>query len=161
MPVTPARGVRANLASVFRHPGTRLGMWTHWSTSFAPMVFGLMWGFPYLTQGEGLAKPTASLLIGLLAVVGVIVGPILGLLVQRHPLRRSNLVLAMVAAGLVPWLLVLAWPGPAPLWLLITLCVGLAAVCQTVFYYLLRYFTDEVLGIEAMRGMLPWVAAGG
>ena len=40
------------------------------------------------------------------------------------------------------------------------LCVGLAAVCQTVFYYLLRYFTDEVLGIEAMRGMLPWVAAG-
>lgn len=123
----PARGVRANLASVFRHPGTRLGMWTHWSTSFAPMVFGLMWGFPYLTQGEGLAKPTASLLIGLLAVVGVIVGPILGLLVQRHPLRRSNLVLAMVAAGLVPWLLVLAWPGPAPLWLLITLCVGLAA----------------------------------
>ena len=40
------------------------------------------------------------------------------------------------------------------------LCVGLAAVCQTVFYYLLRYFTDDVLGIEGMRGMLPWVAAG-
>ena len=40
------------------------------------------------------------------------------------------------------------------------LCVGLAAVCQTVFYYLLAYFTDEVLGVEAMRGMLPWVAAG-
>jgi len=40
------------------------------------------------------------------------------------------------------------------------LCIGLAAVCQTVFYYLLRYFTDEVLGIETMRGMLPWVAAG-
>lgn len=40
------------------------------------------------------------------------------------------------------------------------LCIGLAAVCQTAFYYLLRYFTDDVLGIEAMRGMLPWVAAG-
>jgi ATP-binding cassette subfamily B protein len=40
------------------------------------------------------------------------------------------------------------------------LSIGLAAVCQTVFYYLLRYFTDEVLGVEAMRGMLPWVAAG-
>ncbi len=40
------------------------------------------------------------------------------------------------------------------------LCIGLAAVCQTAFYYLLRYFTDEVLGIEGMRDMLPWVAAG-
>ena len=40
------------------------------------------------------------------------------------------------------------------------LSVGLAAVCQTVFYYLLAYFIDDVLGVEAMRGMLPWVAAG-
>ena len=40
------------------------------------------------------------------------------------------------------------------------LAVGLAAVCQTVFYYLLAYFVDDVLGVEAMRGMLPWVAAG-
>jgi len=39
-------------------------------------------------------------------------------------------------------------------------CIGLAAVCQTAFYYLLRYFTDEVLGVEAMRGQLPLVAAG-
>ncbi len=40
------------------------------------------------------------------------------------------------------------------------LCIGLAAVCQTVFYFLLRYFTDDVLGVEAMRGQLAWVAAG-
>jgi len=40
------------------------------------------------------------------------------------------------------------------------LCIGLAAVCQTLFYFLLRYFTDDVLGIEAMRGQLAWVAAG-
>jgi len=40
------------------------------------------------------------------------------------------------------------------------LCIGLAAICQTLFYYLLRYFTDNVLGVEAMRGRLPVVAAG-
>jgi len=40
------------------------------------------------------------------------------------------------------------------------LCIALAAVCQTVFYFLLRYFTDDVLGVEAMRGQLVWVAAG-
>ncbi|CCH72482.1 membrane hypothetical protein [Nostocoides australiense Ben110] len=77
-PVRPAVGMRANLRAAARHPGTLLGMWTHWTTCFAPMVFGMMWGFPYLTQGEGVSKPTASLLIGLLAVVGAIVGPMLG-----------------------------------------------------------------------------------
>ncbi len=40
------------------------------------------------------------------------------------------------------------------------LCIGLAAVCQTAFYFLLRTFTDDVLGVEAMRSRLPWVAAG-
>lgn len=40
------------------------------------------------------------------------------------------------------------------------LCIGLAAVCQTAFYYLLRYYTDNVLGVDAMRGQLPLVAAG-
>ena len=125
-PPRPTQGARAHVRAAFRHPGTRLGMWTHWTTSFAPMVFGMMWGYPYLTQAEGVPGPTASLLIGLLAVVGAVVGPVLGILVQRHPLRRSNLVLAMVAAGLVPWVSVLLWPGPAPLWLLVLLCAGLA-----------------------------------
>lgn len=120
------RTLRTNLAAAFRHPGTRLGLWTHWTTCFAPMVFGLMWGFPYLTQGEGRSPAQASLLITLLAIVGAIAGPILGLLVQRHPLRRSNLVLAMVTAGAVPWIAVLLWPGRAPLWLLTVLCAGLA-----------------------------------
>ena len=40
------------------------------------------------------------------------------------------------------------------------LSIGLAAVCQTLFYYLLRYYTDNVLGVEAMRAQLPLVAAG-
>jgi len=40
------------------------------------------------------------------------------------------------------------------------LCIGLAAICQTAFYYLLRYFTDNVLGVDAMRGQLPLVASG-
>jgi len=126
-PTRPTKGMRSNLRDAFRHPGTQLGLWTHWTTCFAPMVFGMMWGFPYLTQGEGISKPVASLLLSLLAVVGALVGPVLGMLVQRHPLRRSNLVLAMVAAGLVPWLTVLLWPGRAPLWLLVVLCAGLAA----------------------------------
>lgn len=40
------------------------------------------------------------------------------------------------------------------------LSIGLAAVCQTLFYYLLRYYTDNVLGVPDMSGWLPFVAAG-
>lgn len=39
-------------------------------------------------------------------------------------------------------------------------CIGLAAVAQTGFYYLLGYYTDNVLGVPAERDMLIWVAAG-
>ncbi|MFO7664422.1 MAG: hypothetical protein R6X18_17770, partial [Chloroflexota bacterium] len=34
------------------------------------------------------------------------------------------------------------------------LCIGLAAVFQTAFYYLLRYYTDNVLGVPDMAGLL-------
>ncbi len=40
------------------------------------------------------------------------------------------------------------------------LCIGLAALAQTIFYYLLRYYTDEVLGHPEAAGKLAWVAAG-
>jgi ATP-binding cassette subfamily B protein len=40
------------------------------------------------------------------------------------------------------------------------ICIGLAATCQTFFYFLLRYFTDTVLGDPARQGELPLVAAG-
>ena len=40
------------------------------------------------------------------------------------------------------------------------LCIGLAALSQTMFYYLLRYFTDNVLGRPEARDELVFVAAG-
>ncbi len=40
------------------------------------------------------------------------------------------------------------------------ICIGLAAVSQTIFFYLLRYYTDDVLGQPSAAGQLPLVAAG-
>jgi MFS family permease len=55
----------------------------------------------------------------------VTAGPLIGLLVQRHPLRRSWLVLGIVGAGAGAWGLVLAWPGRAPLPVLVLLVIAL------------------------------------
>lgn len=117
----------ADLRSAWRHPGTRLGLWTHFTTQFPGTVFVLAWGYPFLLAGEGVRAGTASALLTLFVAVGVATGPVLGVLVQRHPLRRSWLVLAVVAANCAAWTAVLAWPGRAPSWLLVLLVVALAS----------------------------------
>ena len=114
-----------SLGSAWRHPGTRLGLWTHFTTQFMGTVFALMWGFPFLVAGQGLPRETASALLTLFVLVGMAAGPLIGILVQRHPLRRSWLVLGVVAVNAAGWALVLAWPGHAPLPVLVLLIVAL------------------------------------
>ncbi|MEV6846705.1 MFS transporter [Actinoplanes sp. NPDC051411] len=114
-----------DLRDAWRHPGTRLGLWTHFTTQFTGTVFALMWGFPFLIAGEGLRRETASTLLTLFVLVGMAAGPLIGMLVQRHPLRRSWLVLGVISANALGWGLVLAWPGRAPLPVLVLLILAL------------------------------------
>jgi MFS family permease len=114
-----------DLREAWRHPGTRLGLWTHFTTQFTGTVFALMWGFPFLIAGEGLRRTTASTLLTLFVLVGMAAGPLIGMLVQRHPLRRSWLVLGVITTNALGWGLVLAWPGRAPLPVLVLLIVAL------------------------------------
>jgi MFS family permease len=124
-PVSVLR-VWRDLRVAWLHPGTRLGLWTHFTTQFSGTVFVLMWGFPFLVSGEGLSRAAAGRLLTAMVVVGMITGPALGLLVERHPLRRSWLVLGILAGNVTTWTAVLAWPGRSPVWLLALLVVALA-----------------------------------
>lgn len=118
--------VGADLATAWRHPGTRLGLWSHFTAQFSGMVFALLWGFPFLVSGQGLTTGQASALLSLFVVAAAAAAPFLGVLVQRHPLRRSWLVLTIVGVTVAAWTVVLAWPGRAPLWLLVVLVLTLA-----------------------------------
>jgi MFS family permease len=118
--------VGADLASAWRHPGTRLGLWTHFTTGFSGMVFALLWGFPFLVSGESLDPTTASALVTVFVLAGMVAAPLVGVTVERHPLRRSWVVLGVIAASVVAWTVVLAWPGTAPVWLLVLLMLSLA-----------------------------------
>jgi MFS family permease len=115
----------SDLASAWRHPGTRLGLWTHFTTQFPGTVFALIWGYPFLLAGEGLSRGTASALLTLFVLTGMTAGPVVGVLVQRHPLRRSWLVLGVITANALGWGLVIAWPGRAPLAVLVVLVLTL------------------------------------
>jgi MFS family permease len=118
--------VGTDLRSAWAHPGTRLGLWTHFTTQFSGTVFVLLWGFPFLVSGEGMSHRTASTLLTVFVLVGMLAAPFLGVMVERHPLRRSWLVLAIVGLNAAVWTVVLAWPGPAPVWLLVVLVLSLA-----------------------------------
>jgi MFS family permease len=112
------REVGGDLKAALRHPGTRLGLWSHWSTPFSGNAFATLWGYPFLVSGQGLSTGTASALLTLYTVTAAVTGPLFGTLVARHPFRRSWLVLAIVGSQAVVWSAVLLWPGPAPLVLL-------------------------------------------
>ncbi|WNV73801.1 nitrate/nitrite transporter [Geodermatophilus sp. DSM 44513] len=117
--------VRRGLALTWQESGTRIGLYTHLVTQFSGTVFALLWGYPFLVLGQGLAPATAAGLLTLLVLVGIGVGPLLGRLCGRWPLRRSDLVFGILGATVVAWTVVLLWPGRAPLWLLVALVVVL------------------------------------
>lgn len=114
------------LVEVVREPGTRLGMFEHALSCFGALTFALMWGFPYLLEGEGQSAAVTGGLFTVFVLGSVVAGPVIGNLTRRHPLRRSTLAMLVSLAGIVPWLGVFVWPGPAPLWLLVALVLGLA-----------------------------------
>jgi MFS family permease len=119
--------VRAQVASAWHEPGTRLGLWAHFVTQFSGTVFVLLWGYPFLVLGEGRTPSEAGLLLTLLVLVSMAVGPVLGHLIGRFPFRRTVPVLAIVGGTALMWTVVLAWPQRAPLPVLVLLVMVLAS----------------------------------
>lgn len=140
--VPTLRETGANLAGAWRHPGTRLGLWSHFVTQFTSHTFALMWGYPYLVSGQGMSPAAASALLTMFVLVGVVAGPFIGRLVSLYPLRRSWLVLGIVGLNVAAWAAVLAWPPPAPSWLLVVLvlCVALGGPGSMIGFDYARTF---------------------
>jgi sugar phosphate permease len=114
-----ARVVRA----AWRTPGTRLGLWSHFSAQFGSTVFSLLWGYPFLVAGQGLSPNTAGILLMLMTVTTVVTSPLIGGFATKYPFSRSTLILGIVGAIMTVWGVVLLWPGQAPLPLLVVLVV--------------------------------------
>jgi len=125
--VTSAVDTGVGIRAAWAHPGTRLAFWSHFTSPFAGTAFVLLWGMPFLTAGEGRTTAEAAAILSTYVIVGMALGPIMGDLSRRIPhLRSRALVLPSIAVQLIAWLVVIAYPGPAPLWLLFALAVALA-----------------------------------
>jgi MFS family permease len=104
---------------------------------------------PYPVSGEGLSPSAAGGLVSLFVLCTICIGPVVGILTARHPMRRSWLLLAVMGANAVTWTVVLARPGPAPFWLLVVLIVVLSAGGP-----------GSVVGIDIARTSNPRVNLG-
>ena len=106
-------------------PGTRLGLWTHFVTQFSGLVFGLLWGYPFLVQGEGRSPQQAAALLTLLVVARWPSGrssaswSAAGPTAARCPRSRSSAPARHLDRRA-------RWPGRAPLALLVVLVLVLA-----------------------------------
>ncbi|MZD08539.1 MFS transporter [Streptomyces sp. SID5785] len=119
--------VRAQISAAWREPGTRLGLWVHFTTQFPAMVFLLLWGLPFLVEAQGLSRGTAGELLTLVVLSNMVIGLVYGQVVARHHTARLPLALGTVATTAVLWAMPVLWPGRSPMWLLVVMCVVLGA----------------------------------
>ncbi|SFO87429.1 MFS transporter [Amycolatopsis rubida] len=117
-PVRPAELAR-QVKLAWRTPGTRLGFWVHFSTMFAPNVLTLLWGMPFLVQGEGLPAATASALLTVFVFGSMAGGPLLGAVIGRAPALRVPLVIGYLAGAAIVWAVLLGWNGHVPVGVLV------------------------------------------
>src|SRR5450631_373489 len=106
------RAVGRALKLAWAEPGTRLGLWSHFTVQFGATVFALLWGFPFLVSGQGLTAAVASDLLIVMTLTAVVTSPLVGAFVTRWPYSRSTLVLGIVGAIMAIWAVVLAVGGP-------------------------------------------------
>ena len=143
------RALARSLQTVWGNPGTRLGMWSHFTTQFSMTVFAMLWGFPFLVRGQGLTPQAASGLLMLMTGWVILSGLVLSWLVGRHPLYRSWIMVGVVVSMAVPWAAVLLRDTPSPMWLLVVLVCATATggPASMVGFDLARSFTpSESLG---------------
>ncbi|MFD8706286.1 nitrate/nitrite transporter [Kitasatospora sp. NPDC059648] len=112
--------VRRQVLDCWREPGTRLGLWVHFTTQFPGNAFGLLWGMPYLVEARGMSRGEAGGLLTLLVLSNMSFGFLFGRLLSRSARARMPIVLTVIITTGLGWALVLAWPGGhPPMWLLV------------------------------------------
>lgn len=145
-----------SLKSVFRtllvnsrHPGVRMAFWTHFTLQSATSVFILLWGYPFLVNGQGLSRELASLIIGSFVIMGFLVGPLVSTVCSKYPAVRDRAVLLVSLAIVLAWSLTIFGPEKVSMLTLTLLVIVLsssAPFSMIAFDYTRTFIKKSALG---------------
>lgn len=121
----PVGGSRvwAEVRNSWRLPAGRLGFWVHFTTMAGPTVFGVLWGYPYLTQGLGYPPATASSLLLLLVIGGVVSNLTITQIVGRKPEVRTPIALTVSLLCAAGWTVLITVPHLPMAVVVVVICV--------------------------------------
>jgi MFS family permease len=139
--------------------GTRMSFWIHFTLQSSGSVFALLWGVPYLVEGQGQSLSFASAMIVMQTLLGLVFGFVLGWIASAHPEWRVSTVYVVATAIIVAWLVMLLWPGFAPSWLL-TILVGIIAIGGPASMYSMD-FSRQFTSSERLGAANGFINVGG
>ena len=158
-------GQRVLLA--WRLPGTRAGFWLHFTAMSTSLMFGVLWGMPYLVQSQGFSRSAASALLLASVLVAIAAGPGIGYLIARRPAVRVPLAIGSCLATVLGWYAALAaYSGTVPRGLLIALVLLTAtgAPVSGIGFAVVRDYNGPAIvgtatGVVNVAGFLAGIAS--
>lgn len=109
------------------HAPTRMSFWIHFTLQSSGSVFALLWGVPFLVEGQGLSSEFASTMLSLQMGLYLFFGSIIGWIAQHHPKRRQHVVVIIAISIISIWLIFALLPVRAPIWLIVVLVVVISS----------------------------------
>jgi MFS family permease len=159
--------VGRRVLAAWRLPGTRAGFWLHFTAMSTSLMFGVLWGLPFLVQSQGYSRSSASGLLLLSVLAAIAVGPGIGYLIARRPAARVPLAIGSCLATILGWYVVVAvFAGPVPRWLLVTLVLLTAtgAPVSGIGFAIARDYNGPAIvgtatGVVNVAGFLATIAS--
>jgi MFS family permease len=159
--------VGQRVLAAWRLPGTRAGFWLHFTAMSTSLMFGVLWGMPFLVESQGYSRSAASGVLLFSVLVAIAAGPGIGYLIARHPAVRVPLAIGGCLVTVLGWYLVLAvCSGPIPHGLLVALVLLTAtgAPVSGVGFALARDYNGPAIvgtatGVVNVGGFVAGIAA--
>ncbi len=128
------------LRRAWRAPSIRHGLWVHFALNCPFVTLTGLWAYPFLVQGQGVARATAAAILTAAVVAFGVAAPALGTLAGRNPAYRGRIASAVAFATAAALGLVLGWPGHPPLGLVVAMLVlsGVSGAASTLAFDLAR-----------------------
>jgi MFS family permease len=147
--------------------GTRAGFWLHFTAMSTALMFGVLWGLPFLVQSQGFTRDQASGLLLLSVVVAMVVGPLMGYVIARYPAGRVPIALGSCLATVLGWYAVLAafeGPVPRPLLIALVLLTATGSPVSGIGFALARDYNGPAIvgtatGVVNVAGFLAGIAS--